>query len=189
MFNSARWPTFAAKFASLYNVQMITTERFILRPFEREDYDAYLSMVVDAQPDVPWRQVMSPEDAWHRLVRYVGHWTLFGFGNFAIFEKGSGLFLGETGLWDAHRGMGAGYDEFDEAGWSVVSSWQGRSVAFEAAEAVHRWYADAVGRRRTVCMTDPANERSIRIARKLGYAPFREGVYKGKAVIMFERPS
>jgi len=62
VFNSARWPTFAAKFASLYNVQMITTERFILRPFEREDYDAYLSMVVDAQPDVPWRQVMSPED-------------------------------------------------------------------------------------------------------------------------------
>jgi RimJ/RimL family protein N-acetyltransferase len=37
-------------------------------------------------------------------------------------------------------------------------------------------------------MTDPANERSIRLARKLGYAPFSEGVYKGKAVIMFERP-
>jgi len=34
-------------------------------------------------------------------------------------------------------------------------------------------------------MTDPANERSIRIARKLGYAPFREGVYKGKAVIIY----
>jgi RimJ/RimL family protein N-acetyltransferase len=166
---------------------MITTERFILRPFERKDYEPYLSMVADPQPNVPWRHVMSPEDAWHRLVRYVGHWTLFGYGNFAILEKGSGLFLGETGLWDAHRGMGAGYDEFDETGWSVVSGWHGRGVAFEAADAAHRWYFDAFGQRRTVCMTDPANERSIRIARKLGYAPFREGAYKGKAVLMFER--
>jgi RimJ/RimL family protein N-acetyltransferase len=166
---------------------MIATERLILRPFEREDYEPYLAMVTDHQPNVPWRQVMSPEDAWHRLVRYVGHWTLFGYGNFAVFERGSGLFLGETGLWDAHRGMGVGYDECDETGWSVISGWHGRGVAFEAADAAHRWYANIVGRRRTVCMTDPANERSIRIALKLGYIQFREGAYKGKAVLMFER--
>lgn len=166
---------------------MITTDRFILRPFERGDYEAYLSMVADPQPNVPWRQVMSPEDAWHRLVRFVGHWTMFGYGNFAVLEKGSGLFLGETGFWEAHRGMGVGYDDFDETGWSIVSSWLGRGVAFEAADAVHKWYAEAVGRRRTVCMTDPANERSIRIARKLGYGAFQDGFYRGKAVIMFER--
>jgi RimJ/RimL family protein N-acetyltransferase len=83
--------------------------------------------------------------------------------------------------------MGVGYDEYDEAGWSVVSQWQGFGVAFEAAHAAHRWYVANIGTRRTVCMTDPANERSIRIARKLGYAPFREGTYKGKAVLMFER--
>jgi len=168
---------------------VITTERLFLRPFGREDYEPYLAMVADPEPNVPWRQIMSPEDAWHRLVRYVGHWTLFGYGNFAVLERNSGLFLGEAGLWDAHRGMGVGYDESDEAGWSVVSRWQGRGVAFEAADAAHGWYADAIGKRRTVCMTDPANERSIRVARKLGYAPFRNGSYKGKAVIMFERPA
>src|SRR3954471_10865446 len=104
---------------------MITTERLLLRPFGREDYEPYLAMVADPQPNVPWRQIMSPEDAWHRLVRYVGHWTLFGHGNFAVLERNSGLFLGETGLWNAHRGMGIGYDEDDEAGWSVISRWQG----------------------------------------------------------------
>jgi len=166
---------------------MITTERLILRPFEKDDYEPYLAMAADPQPQVPWRQPISPEDAWHRLMRYIGHWSLFGYGNFAVLEKGSGVFLGETGLWDAHRGMGAGYDEYDETGWSITSHWHGRGVAFEAAEAAHRWYADAIGRPRTVCMTDPANERSIRIAAKLGYVPFREGVYKGKAVRMFER--
>jgi RimJ/RimL family protein N-acetyltransferase len=83
--------------------------------------------------------------------------------------------------------MGAGYDDFDEAGWSVVSRWHGRGVACEAADAVHRWYAEVVGRRRTVCMTDPANERSIHVARKLGYVPFGEGAYKDKPVVLFER--
>ena len=164
---------------------MITTERLILRPFERDDHDAYASML--AEPDVRWRPAMSPEDAWHRLVRHVGHWALFGYGNFAVVDRATGLFLGETGLWDARRSMGAGYDDVDEAGWSLVSGQQGRGVASEAAEAAHGWYAGAVGRRRTVCMTDPANERSVRLARKLGYAPFREGAYKGKAVVMFER--
>ena len=166
---------------------MITTARFILRPFERGDYEAYAAML--AEPDVRWRPVVSAEDAWHRLVRHVGHWALFGYGNFAILEQGSNAFLGETGLWAAYRGMGARYDGFDEAGWSVLSRWHGRGVAFEAAEAVHAWHAKAVGRRRTVCMTDPANARSIRLALKLGYAPFETGVYKGEAVIMFERPA
>jgi RimJ/RimL family protein N-acetyltransferase len=83
--------------------------------------------------------------------------------------------------------MGADCDGFDETGWSVVGDWHGRGVAFEAADAAHLWYVDAFGQRRTVCMADPANERSIRSARKLGYAPFREGDDKGNAVLMFER--
>ncbi|PXA91698.1 GNAT family N-acetyltransferase [Nostoc sp. 3335mG] len=166
---------------------MITTERFSLRPFEPKDYEAYLSMLANPEPKVPWRQVMSPEDAWHRLVRHAGHWALFGYGVFAIFEREHGLFLGETGLWTARRGMGAIYDACDETGWAVVPSWHGRSVAFEAADAVHKWYDAKVGRRRTVCMIDPANHRSIQIARKLGYAAYDDGIYKGKPVSLFER--
>jgi RimJ/RimL family protein N-acetyltransferase len=166
---------------------VIETERLLLRPFGREDYEPYFTMV--SEPDVPWRPTMSAEDAWHRVVRYVGHWTLFGYGNFAVLDRTSGLFLGETGLWDAHRGMGAAYDGCDEAGWSLVSRWQGHGIAFEAAEAAHRWYADAIGKRRTVCMTDPANERSIAVARKLGYTPFGTGAYRDNPVIMFERAS
>lgn len=184
---SAHFADIAAVISFRYDADMITTDRFLLRPFELRDYEAYLSMLADPEPTVPWRQVMAPEDTWHRLVRHAGHWALFGYGNFAVFEKETGLFLGETGLWNAHRDMGESYDQSDETGWSVVSSWHGRSVAFEAADAIHRWYESTVGGRRTVCMIDPANERSIRIARKLGYVPFDQGLYKGKAVIMFER--
>ena len=164
---------------------MITTDRLLLRQFGRDDYEPYLAMV--SEPGVQYRPVMSPEDAWHRVVRYVGHWALFSYGNFAVVGRKTGVFLGETGLWDAHRGMGLGYDDVDEAGWSLSSEWHGYGIAGEAAEAAHRWYADVVGKSRTVCMTDPSNERSIGVARRLGYVPFRTGSYKEKPVVMFER--
>jgi RimJ/RimL family protein N-acetyltransferase len=166
---------------------MIATDRLLLRPYRREDYEPYFAMVSDPEPNVPWRQRISGEDAWHRVVRYVGHWTLFGYGNFAVIEKESGLYVGETGFWDAHRGMGETYDAFDETGWSIASAFHRRGIAFEAADAAHRWYDREVGKERTVCMTDPANAPSIRLASKLGYRPFGNGAYKGKAVTMFER--
>src|SRR3546814_19996070 len=59
------------------------------------------------------RQPLSPEDAWNRLLRYAGHWTLLGYGIFAVVEKASGRFIGETGIADFHRGLG---DDFDQAG-------------------------------------------------------------------------
>lgn len=135
-------------------------------------------MAADPELDFPSRQPISREEAWHRLTRYAGHWALLGYGNFAVIEKSSGQYVGETGLWDAHRGMGDDFDGYDEAGWFIASRVHGSGYAFEAADAAHRWYAMMVRRARTVCMIDPANDRSIRLANKLAYQPFREGVYK-----------
>jgi RimJ/RimL family protein N-acetyltransferase len=164
---------------------VIATDRLVLRQFEERDYEPYLAMLTD--PAVAWRPPMSPEEVWHRLVRHVGHWAMFGYGNLAIVERNSGLFVGETGLWRARRDMGPDFDASDEAGWSLVTQWQRRGIAFEAAGAVHGWFDARFGPRRTVCMTDPANERSIRLARRLGYSPFRDGVYKDRPVLLFER--
>src|SRR5262245_35851362 len=142
---------------------MIETERLLLRPYRLEDYEPYLAMVSDPDLDFPSRQLITPEEAWHRLMRYVGHWTLLGYGNFAIIEKVTGEYVGETGLWDAHRGMGEDFDEYDEAGWFIARQSHGRGFAFEAAEAAHNWYEGFRGASRTVCMIDPDNQPSIRL--------------------------
>lgn len=166
---------------------MLQTERLIVRPYRLEDYEPYVAMVSDPELDFPSRQSVSPEEAWHRVMRYAGHWALLGYGNFAVIEKCSGQYVGETGLWDAHRGMGEDFDGYDEAGWFFASGVHRRGYAFEAAHATHVWY-EGIGRRsRTVCMIDSKNDPSVRLAHKLGYRPFREGVYKDHLVIMFER--
>jgi RimJ/RimL family protein N-acetyltransferase len=166
---------------------MIETERLTLRPYRLEDYDAYIAVVADPALDFPSRQPVSREEAWHRVLRYAGHWALLGYGNLAVVERRTGQYVGETGLWDAHRGMGEDFDLYDEAGWFFAARVHGSGYGLEAADAAHRWYAATVRRPRTVCMIDPANDRSIRLATKLGYQAYRAGVYNDHQVLMFER--
>jgi RimJ/RimL family protein N-acetyltransferase len=125
---------------------MIETQRLILRPYELADYAPYCGMVCGVTPDsFPSAQPISREDAWHRVMRYAGHWALLGFGLFAVIEKASGNYVGETGLADFHRGMGSDFDGSDEAAWYFVADRHRQGYAYEAAQAAHEWHAGRRG--------------------------------------------
>lgn len=166
---------------------MIETARLVLRPYVIDDHAPYLRMCSD--PEVVryiGGQTLSAEEAWNRLLRYVGHWTLFGYGLFAVIEKASGDYIGETGLADFHRGLGDAFDGHPEAAWVFRQDVGGHGYAFEAAEAVHGWFGTRFGARRTVCLIDPDNRRSLRLAAKLGYRPFGATDYRGSSPVMLE---
>ena len=50
------------------------------------------------------------EGAWARLLRLVGHRTVFGFAPWLAWERSSGRLVGEVGLARFHRGLGADFD-------------------------------------------------------------------------------
>lgn len=167
---------------------MIRTDRLVLRQYELTDCSGYLAMSND--PDVvrfPPGPPMSEEDAWNRLLRYAGHWAVFGYGMFAVVEADSGRYIGETGLSNFCRGMGPDFDGFDEASWYFNAAAQGRGYAFEAASAAHEWYGRKKGEHRTVCMIDPDHKQSIALAKKLGYDLARTAEYRSNPVALFER--
>lgn len=167
---------------------MIETDRLILRPHRLEDLDASYALFSDPQVVVfIGGQPMRREDVWNRLLRYHGHWRLLGYGIFAIFDRVSGACLGETGLADFHRDLGSDFDPFPEAAWAVSTAAQGRGYAYEAAAAAHRWLDAHHPARRTVCIINPANTRSVRLAEALGYRSFREADYKDARITLFER--
>ena len=167
---------------------MLETDRLILRPYLLADYMPYLAMWSDMKVvRFLGGRPLSPEDAWHRLMRYAGHWSLLGYGIFAVIEKVSGRYIGETGIADFHRGLGEQFDQAGEAAWAFAAQVQGRGYAFEAAAAAHRWYADNRRSERTVCLVHPDNHSSLRMATRLGYDPFGECSYKGEPMIMLER--
>lgn len=167
---------------------MIETPRLLLRPYALHDFDAYFAFVGDpAFADILGGNPMSREDAWHRMLRYAGHWALFGYGLFAIFERETGRHVGETGLADFHRGLGDQFDAAPEAAWIIAKDRHGIGYAVEAAGAAHDWFDAAIGTMRTVCIIQPDNAASLRLADKLGFTIFGSADYRQKAFAMLER--
>lgn len=168
----------------------ILTQRLRLRPYMATDMAARWAM--GAAPDV-YRFIggkpATEEESWHRVLRYVGHWTSFGFGIFAVLDRESGRYLGEAGAMDFRRCIGEAYGRLPEMGWGFMPEVHGRGIAGEAIRAVLDWIDQGMGREGTVCMIAPENMPSIRLAGRLGYGETGEATYHGATVRTFLRPA
>ena len=167
---------------------MIETENLRLRRPEIDDLDAIHAMRSDLNVvRFLGGRALNREEAWHRLMRLVGHWALRGYGMFAVVEKGSGALVGEVGLFDGSRGLSPDFDNAPEAGWILASAAHGKGYAGEAAAAAHRWFAATHGEQRSVCIIAPENLASFRVAHKLGYKSFGQVDYHNGPMTMLER--
>ncbi len=59
---------------------VIQTERLTLRPYTVADYDAYAAMVADPVVVRHAGAPMTGEEAWMRLLRFIGYWSVFATG-------------------------------------------------------------------------------------------------------------
>jgi RimJ/RimL family protein N-acetyltransferase len=167
---------------------MINSERLILRKHTLQDTDLVLQLVTDPAVLQFIRGLpASREEAWHRLLRYAGHWSLLGFGMFAVFERATNQFIGEVGLADFQRGLGDNFDGIPEAAWLFKGNSHGKGLALEAMTAALQWFDEQPFSSRSVCIIDPRNTASIRLADKLGYSRYDQGVYRNSDVNKYQR--
>lgn len=170
----------------------IETERLILRGHSAGDYAASTAMWGDVSVTrhISGR-VFTPEECWGRVLRYVGHWALLGFGYWVLTRKEDGAFVGEAGLADYRRAIDSVYAGLPEIGWVVSPSFQGRGFAGEAVAAITRWsdrhFAQHPGGGKTMCIIDTDNAPSLRVAAKAGYRPAEMVNYMGNDVQLFVR--
>jgi len=165
------------------------TARVKLRMHRVEDFEDCVRLWSD--PDVVRHIGGKPstrEEVWQRLLRYAGHWSLLGFGFWAIRDSATDAFLGEIGLADFKRDMTPSFGSSPECGWALLPSAQGKGLAAEALGATLRWADAKLAAPRIVCMIDPANTRSMRLARRFGFNPNGMAVYRGAQSAVFERP-
>jgi RimJ/RimL family protein N-acetyltransferase len=164
------------------------TSRLLMRQPTLADFPDSFAMWQD--PKVARFTVGRPsieEEAWTRLLRYVGHWSLLGFGYWTVREKGTGRFVGEVGFANYHRELTPAFGDRPELGW-VLASWShGQGYATEAASAALAWGWETWGERETVCMIAPANAPSLNVAGKLGFKEMTRTRYKGAPTILFTR--
>jgi RimJ/RimL family protein N-acetyltransferase len=174
-------------FPNAVEIPILESERLKLRGHRLNDFIHSAGMWAD--PEVTryiGGKPLTEEESWYRLLRYVGHWSLLGFGYWVIEEKATGNFIGEIGFADYKRGLPA-LEGLPEIGWAFVSQARGKGYATEAVRAAVAWSDTRFPSAQTACIINPENLASIRVAEKCGYRQVQLTTYKGHPTIVFVR--
>ena len=142
-------------------IPWLKTERLTLREYRQSDFDDFATFYASDRS----RFIGGPmprELAWRALAVHLGHWSLRGFGFWAVEEKATGRFCGHVGLWHPE-----GWPE-PEVGWVLMGPAEGRGIALEAAIAARQHAYQSLHWSTAISMIDPGNTRSIRLAERMG---------------------
>ena len=155
-------------------MQILETERLILRHLVLEDLDALYALYRD--PEI--RQYFPEGTLNYDDTREELEWFLNGhprhptLGLWATIHKPSGNFIGRCGLlpWTID-----GRDEVEVA-YLLDRAYWGQGLATEAGKALVNYGFGPLGLSRLICMIDPRNQGSINVARRIGMSLEQEKV-------------
>lgn len=150
---------------------VLTTARLRLDAPDLSDFPVWADILCSPRAtymDGPY----SRADAYTEFAAMLGTWMLHGHGVLALRPLAGGAALGFVCL-----NMEPGDNE-PELGFFVTKAAEGHGLAAEAAAAVRDW-ARGQGLASLVSYVDPANDRSVRLATRLGAArdPLAEAAY------------
>ncbi len=167
---------------------MLETSRLILRGFRADDYEPWVAMTrLPAFYRYLSPEPLAPEEVWRLLLRNAGHWTIMGYGFWAVEEKASGLFVGGVGFFNLKRDIDPPLGEAPEMGWTLDPAVHRLGYATEAGHAALAWAESHFGPGRTVCLIHPENEASLRVAAKFGYHEYARSTYHKDPIVLLER--
>jgi RimJ/RimL family protein N-acetyltransferase len=156
---------------------LIETERLILRKPRVED--AADLAVAFADPETMRfmgdGSIATEPQVEDRIRFWLARWQKNGIGLFAMENRSDGRVLGRTGflVWDTANWETSSFAEADERaevelGWLVAREHWGHGYATEAALALRDWGIAEHGLKRLVSLIRPGNDRSVRVAEKIG---------------------
>jgi RimJ/RimL family protein N-acetyltransferase len=153
-------------------VVILETKRLILRHPVIEDLDELFALYANLEitkfiPDAP----QNYEETKRELEWFLnGHPKYPELGLWATIHKETGRFIGRCGLlpWTIE-----GQQEVEVA-YTIAQEFWGQGLATEAAEGILRYGFDNLHIPRLICLIDPENAASRRVAEKIGMTLERE---------------
>jgi RimJ/RimL family protein N-acetyltransferase len=159
----------------------LLSDRFVYRMFDESDLDDYAAMCGD--PEV-MRYLgdgnpLSRAEAWRSMAMVLGHWSLRGFGLWAVEERRTRRLAGRVGCWQPEGWPGM------EIAWTLHRDFWGRGYATEAGRTALEYAFSRLGKSHVISLIHPANGRSIAVALRLGMTRERETELMGRSVLVY----
>ena len=161
----------------------LETERLRLRSLSSGDLKDYAALYSD--PEVlrnlagaggqPWDAGRS----WRHLAFLLGHWQLAGIGSWAVEHKETRDFLGVVGFSEPEGWPGL------ELAWILARRWWGFGYATEAVQTALEYAFSQLGKDQVISLISPENQRSIRVAERLGETLQRHLTHHGRELLCY----
>lgn len=148
----------------------LDTERLILRPWRRDDIDAFAALMGDAAVRRYFPSVLAAAEAKEGLERIIAAQRDNGFHFLAAELKPTGAFAGLIGLAripEATKTAIPSHPEI-EIGWLLCQRYWGQGLAPEGAKACLAYAWDTLHAPEIVAFTARVNRPSQRVMEKIG---------------------
>jgi len=152
----------------MIQVPVLETQRLRMRALDLADFEPLAAFYASDRAAFVGGP-MTPEQVWRTLALEVGHWSLRGYGRWAVEVRATGALAGVIGPWYPH-----GWPE-PEVGWDMMNGFEGKGYAAEAARAALDHAFDALGWTTAISLVADGNTRSAALAERLGARP--DGVF------------
>lgn len=151
-----------------------STERLHLRPPRAEDLDAFAAINADPEVAGPVSATgpLTRAETEALLGRMTAHWDEYGYGLWMADLQATGELIGFVGL--SHPTFLPAVAHEVEVGWRLARAYWGRGLASEGATAALALGFGQLALERIIAIIDPANARSLGVARRHGMVLERE---------------
>ncbi len=140
----------------------LSTDRLNLREYAVGDFESFAGLY--ASPRSQFADGPAPRStAWTWFAAGAGRWQLVGYGAWAVDRKSDGACVGVVSL---NHPVSEGEER--ELGWLLWEKFEGLGYAQEAAAEAKRFAFDELQFSTLVSYIDRDNDKSIRLAKKLG---------------------
>ena len=166
------------------DIPTLTAERFVLRALREDDVPALTALHSD--PEVmrflrPGGQVeTTPRQAWDYIAIHLGHWQLKGCGKWALADRKTDELIGRVGYFHPpYEWPGL------ELGWTVARQYWGQGYAVESSRLALNWGIERFGRSAIISAIIRGNDRSVRVAERLGGRYARNETLHGEPALIY----
>jgi RimJ/RimL family protein N-acetyltransferase len=144
----------------------LETDRLVLRDWQASDWIPFSALNADAETMRYFPGTLTAAASEALIVRICEHFAQHGFGFWALELKGTGEFIGFTGL--STPRFSAHFTPCVEIGWRMAKAFWGHGYATEAAQEALRFGFERLSLDEIVAFTAVGNLPSRRVMDRIG---------------------